>query len=214
MKRIIKVCGIHPEKNAVELGDLCEQIGFIFYPGSPRYVGEESRAAIQAFPAEKRVGVFVNAEEDQIRAVAERHGLSHLQLHGEEAPALCAALRESYQVTKAISIGHRSDLQQCRAYVGQVDRFVFDTRGARRGGNGVRFDWSILQHYQLPLPFLLSGGLRPEYARALNALEHPRLAGFDLNSGFEIAPGIKDLKRIQSFTQIIRNHEKTGTTHP
>ena len=83
----------------------------------------------------------------------------------------------------------KEDFEKTREYEGRVDYFLFDTRCEGYGGSGKRFDWSILTEYKGETPFLLSGGIRPENAEAIRNFRHPRFAGIDLNSGFEIEPG-------------------------
>ena len=113
---------------------------------------------------------------------------------------LCRKLREKgYRIIKAISVSSEEDIRKTEAYESAVDYFLFDTRCTGYGGSGQTFDWSILKHYEGQTPFLLSGGIRLELLPQLLRFNHPQLIGFDLNSGFESAPGLKDAKRIQSF---------------
>ena len=148
----------------------------------------------------KRVGVFVNASQEEIMEVAQQYRLDYLQLHGHESPDFCYALQKrGYALIKAFSIATAEDLAHTADYAGRVDYFLFDTKCAGYGGSGQRFDWSLLQDYQGETPFLLSGGIRPEMAADLQRFHHPRWAGIDLNSGFESAPGVKQAETLRSF---------------
>lgn len=84
-------------------------------------------------------------------------------------------------------------------YEGLVDYFLFDTKGPSVGGNGEKFDWSILDAYNGDTPFLLSGGIGPDDAERIKSFNHPKCIGIDLNSRFEIEPGIKDTVKLKTF---------------
>ena len=196
---IVKVCGM---SDAVNIR-LAEQLnidwmGFIFYPPSPRYVERRPDYLPQR---QRRVGVFVNADEDFILSRISLFGLQLLQLHGHETPRQCRSLREAtgLSVIKAFSVKSAADVALTRHYEGVADYFLFDTPTPGVGGSGQSFDHSLLDHYTGTTPFLLSGGLRPALLPALLRFHHPHLAGYDLNSGFETAPAIKDADAIRGF---------------
>lgn len=200
---LTKVCGMKLPDNAREVVALgIDWMGFIFYPKSPRSVhavDDRTREALTACPV-RRVGVFVNASPEEMRETAEKWRLDLLQLHGDETPETCHALQKrGYALIKAFPVASADDLERTRAYEGRVDYFLFDTRCDGYGGSGKTFDWSLLERYAGETPFLLSGGIRPESLDALRHLSHPRWAGIDLNSGFESAPGIKDIPRLRTF---------------
>lgn len=174
-----------------------DMMGFIFYPKSPRCICE-----LPAYLPRhaKRVGVFVDAEKKEIEMLADRFGLEYIQLHGSESPDYCRSLRTTgLRLIKAFSIATRTDMESTAAYEPYCDYFLFDTRCQQHGGSGNQFDWTLLNHYKGRTPFLLSGGINAHSAGALKALTHPRLEGFDLNSRFELAPGVKDIERINLF---------------
>lgn len=204
---LVKVCGM---RDAVVLPSIAAQgpdfLGFIFAPKSPRFVGDVlTPELVQALPPTIwKVGVFVNETTENILATAQRFGLAAVQLHGQETPAQCEALNEAgLLVLKAFSVGERVDFDALLPYVPYCDYFLFDTKGAAPGGNGATFDWKLLQAYNLPVPYFLAGGLGLEHAAELAALQLPGLAGVDLNSGFETAPGVKDAGRLaQMLTQL------------
>jgi phosphoribosylanthranilate isomerase len=176
-------------------------MGFIFYPGSPRYVpDEEDRyAAIQSCTKIK-VGVFVNEKQEEILRKVAKCRLNYVQLHGDESPEFCSRLKdEGCAIIKAFSVSSKSDFGQTSAYESLVEYFLFDTKSSERGGTGKRFDWSILESYQGNVPFLLSGGIGSEHLADLQTFTHPLMAGIDLNSRFEVSPALKDVGKIETF---------------
>jgi phosphoribosylanthranilate isomerase len=137
---------------------------------------------------------------------AARYGLDCLQLHGSESPGLCETLqRAGYRVIKAFPVATAADLERTAAYEPCAAYFLFDTKCDTFGGSGKSFDWRALEAYRGRTPFLLGGGLRPESAEALLRFRHPQWAGVDLNSGFETAPALKDVARLEQFIHRLRN---------
>jgi len=198
----IKVCGMTDGRNikaAEALG--ADLIGLIFYPASPRHVS----IVPDYLPEDAlRVGVFVNASESEILEKVVKYGLDMVQLHGNESPEFCARLDgRGVGVIKAFSLSSASDLSTTAAYEGVCRYYLFDTPTVGYGGSGRRFDWSLLQSYDGKTPFFLSGGIGPDSATALSEFTHPMLAGYDLNSRFEIEPGIKDIALLRHFLEII-----------
>lgn len=198
MSPLIKVCGMTEAENIrnVELQDV-DMIGFIFYSKSPRCLCQMP----EYLPARaKRVGVFVNESKENILMYADRFGLDYIQLHGNESPEYCRSLRGmGLHLIKAFSVAQPKDLLCVSAYDGLCDYYLFDTKTSQYGGSGNQFDWNLLHCYNGSTPFLLSGGINPYSAKALKEFHHPRLAGIDINSRFEISPGIKDVERIANF---------------
>lgn len=184
-------------------------MGFIFYPRSPRCVEEgalagQLAACLCRAPRPLTVGVFVNATSEQMMERQLTYGLDYLQLHGEESPDTCYALKKrGIRVIKSFAISETADFEQTEAYEERADYFLFDTRCSGYGGSGRSFDWSLLSAYQGETPFLLSGGITPDSTASLLHLYHPLLVGIDLNSGFEIAPGLKDVSKIKTFIEKI-----------
>ena len=199
---IVKVCGLREPANIRAVArrpvDLC---GFIFYPRSPRCVPDDELHAEAVRNCRKpAVGVFVDAQPREMLRTAERFGLRWLQLHGDESPETCTALRQrGYGIIKAIRVATAADLAAVRDYEGCADYLLFDTRCDGYGGSGRRFDWTVLDAYTGSTPFLLSGGLDAECAEAVKRFAHPRFAGVDLNSGFETAPAVKDAGKLEKF---------------
>lgn len=192
---IIKVCGLtdNAESRAVAELDDVDMLGFIFYEGSSRYT--ESVLAT----AKKKVGVFVNAPLNYVIEKVQIHGLNAVQLHGREMPEYISLLPKSIEIIKVFGIASVEDLEQTEAYEGLVDMFLFDTKSPKHGGTGKAFDWEVLDAYKGETPFLLSGGIGPDSVETLKNFSHPKLAGYDLNSRFELAPKIKDATLIANF---------------
>lgn len=196
--RITKVCGMREAENIREVEALGIQLmGFIFWPKSSRYVSE----CPSYLPSKcKRVGVFVNEDIEEVRHKAQEYALDFIQLHGSESPEYASQLRE-WKVIKAFNIATADDFSQTQAYEGTVDFFLFDTKGKMVGGNGDKFDWSVLSAYKGKTPFLLSGGIGPDDAERVKAFHHPMCVGIDLNSRFEQSPGLKDVTILKEFIE-------------
>ena len=154
-----------------------------------------------------RVGVFVDDMVQNIVTRVVNYHLDYVQLHGNEPREMCENLRltldpdirPGIKIIKAISVSDASDIQKYKEYVGAVDLFLFDTKCKTVGGSGQQFDWQVLDQYDGEVPFLLSGGIGPEDASRLHAFHHPKCIGIDLNSHFEIEPGVKDVEKLKGF---------------
>lgn len=186
-------------------------MGFIFYAKSSRYVGDASLTfdANIAVDRPKRVGVFVNESVAAIKTLVAKHQLGYVQLHGNETAVFVKTLRETLPPTtgiiKALSVETTDDIQQWREYQGLVNMLLFDTRCTTYGGSGSQFDWQVLQAYNGDIPFLLSGGIGPADAARVKAFNHPRCAGIDLNSRFEISAGLKDVALLKQFINELKS---------
>ncbi|MDH6535271.1 phosphoribosylanthranilate isomerase [Parabacteroides sp. 52] len=198
---IIKVCGMRETENIRQVSQTgIHWIGFIFYDKSPRLFTTEEEGKEIPLTQASRVGVFVNASLEQMIETATKYQLHYLQLHGDETPEVCHQLQKrGFSLIKAFAIATQQDLQKTGAYEGRVDYFLFDTACDNYGGSGKLFDWSVLENYKGNTPFILSGGIKPETAEAINRFTHPQFAGIDLNSGFESAVGKKDIEKLQHF---------------
>ncbi len=211
-KPFFKVCGMTDGNNIREVESLgVSMVGFIFFPRSPRC----ARVLPDYLPARPlRVGVFVDETPEGILAKAEKFGLDAVQLHGHETPEFCASLRarnilsrngKPLRIIKVFHIAREEDRQIVHEYEGLCNWFLFDTKSPSMGGTGVKFDWHIMDGYEEKTPFILSGGIGPDDARALKAFRHPLIAGYDLNSRFEVSPGIKDIARLRTFLDQMRD---------
>lgn len=202
----IKVCGMAEAENLVQLARLKpDYVGFIFYPKSPRYMAERlSAEALDVLPeTTKRVGVFVSEKTETVLSLAKRYALDYVQLHGDETVEYCQTIRRhGLKVIKVFRIATRNDLKSIAEYAQCADLFLFDTKTPTYGGCGSEFDWTILEEADIPLPWLISGGISPD-----NILRACQTGAFavDLNSKFETAPGIKDIQLLEECFKSIRN---------
>ena len=194
-------------KNIEQVAQLgVDMMGFIFYPKSPRYVSYVL-ARSDADRKVCRVGVFVNDSIPEILDKIHSFSLNAVQMHGNESRELCEQLSEAngdIKIIKAISVSNAGDIQKYKEYVGAVDYFLFDTKCKTVGGSGQQFDWQILDEYDGDVPFLLSGGIGPEDAFRIRTFHHSQCVGIDLNSRFEIEPGIKDVAKLNKFLNEIK----------
>lgn len=198
MRPIIKVCGMRDADNIREVEALAiDLMGFIFWSGSKRYISEPPAYLPTGC---KRVGVFVDEDIETVRRIADEYALDYIQLHGRESREYCAQL-QGYRLIKAINVTDGGDVAQTAPYEGLADYFLFDTKGKCVGGNGEKFDWSVLSSYRGETPFLLSGGIGPDDAERVKAFRHPKCVGIDLNSRFEISPAVKDINKLKTFLQ-------------
>ena len=193
----IKVCGLRDPQNICDVLSLGpDYVGFIFYARSPRNALLLPPESVAALHGGKGVGVFVDSPAAYINDICSLYRLSAVQLHGSESPSFCSELSASgLTVFKAVGISESVDWHEVAAYEGCVDMFVFDTLSSSHGGTGRKFDWSVLSRYPLSVPYLLSGGIAP----GDDIPDLPGLAGVDLNSRFEDAPGMKNIEKLRKF---------------
>jgi phosphoribosylanthranilate isomerase len=207
---LAKICGLNSETAvaaAAEGG--AAYVGFVFYPPSPRAVSPARAAALgAAVPAGvRRVGLFVDADDDAIDAVLEVAALDILQFHGRESPARVSEARRRFglPVMKAIAVAAAEDVAAAAAYEDTADLLLFDAKPPRRagalpGGNGLAFDWRLIAGRRWRVPWLLSGGLTasllPEAVRISGA------SAVDVSSGVERRPGNKDPDKIREFLRV------------
>lgn len=204
----IKICGLRDNFEEV-LALKPDFVGMIFYPKSPRYVGDcQDERLRRKLTDTKKVGVFVNADYETIIRTAGEYNLDAIQLHGGETPQLCEFLRQDFIVIKAFSIATVEDLTKLEAYEDVVDYFLFDTKTPGYGGSGQKFDWQILQSAQIKTPFLLSGGISLDDIPTVKNLKINNFVGVDLNSKFETAPAVKDIKKLSEFMECVAPRHK------
>ncbi len=203
---IVKVCGMRDAENIRQVEQTgADLMGFIFYPKSKRCVGQ-----LPAYMPrlQKRVGVFVNAAKETVLDTASRFSLDYIQLHGNESSELCEDIRScGLRVIRALGIAGPDDARRAETFTA-ADLLLFDTPSPAHGGTGQRFNWQALAAYCGKVPFLLSGGLGPEAADDLLAFSHPMMAGVDLNSRFETAPGMKDTAALAQFIAKLKCADK------
>lgn len=215
----IKVCGMRESENIQSLIALePDFIGFIFYNKSKRFVSDFPQVEIPLYI--KKVGVFVNESIDNIFQTVTKFSLDFVQLHGNETPEYIKELQkkcnvvsssnyfsESFQlgIIKAFSVDENFDFGLTQQFENTCDYFIFDTKGGNYGGNGIKFNWEILKKYKGEVPFLLSGGISKNDSEAilsfLSKQESEKCIGLDINSGFELNPGVKNIEDIKEFKQ-------------
>ncbi|MFC3196780.1 phosphoribosylanthranilate isomerase [Parapedobacter deserti] len=202
----IKICGLkYPDNIREVLALRPDYLGFIFHPGSKRYVGSLDAAWIAGLqgPA-KKTGVFVNADVSVVRAAVNQYRFEAVQLHGNESAAYCSKLTDlGVEIIKAFGIGEAFDWSALAAYEQVADYYLFDTKSAQHGGTGVRFNWDLLGKYRSGKPFFLSGGLSAENVQDALRLGDSRLYALDLNSKFEVGPGNKNIELLKRTLQTI-----------
>jgi phosphoribosylanthranilate isomerase len=207
----VKVCGMCDPLNVKEIAEAKPDfMGFIFFSGSPRYVGKDPEISLfhNVPNSIKKAGVFVNENNQKILDLSIRTGLDIVQLHGNESPASCLQLRSSgLTIIKTFNIDNHFDLQFLIHYIPVCDFFLFDAKGERPGGSGMKFNWTKLEDYSFDKPFFLSGGIGPEDTRIFKAMENRGLFAIDINSRFEISPGIKDVVLVKTFIKKIKNDQ-------
>ncbi len=203
----VKVCGLTDSKNindVIALG--VDFIGFIFYEESKRYIGDDLDANfIKSLTGKvNKVGVYVDEELDTILEDAEDLELGYIQLHGNETPAFCKAVRKKAKVIKAFGIDAKFDFEKLKKYEKDVDFFLFDTKSKEKGGSGEKFDWKLLKKYKLKVPVMLSGGITPHDGKAIKNLPYKFIKAVDINSKFEEKPGLKDVWLIEAFLELLK----------
>ena len=211
----IKICGMRFPENLEEVCSLGpDYVGFIFYEGSKRFVGHKPDPVLFEIPKEgiKKVGVFVNEELARVRQVFKDFQLELVQLHGSESPEYCKTLMEAgIPVIKAFDPEFilrdnpaKGDAYRIEEYEEVVQFLLFDTPGPGYGGTGQKFDWHLIKGNSISLPFLLSGGIGPEDVAAVRDVNHESYLGVDVNSRFELSPGLKNIQRLKDFIREIR----------
>lgn len=202
-----------------------DYLGFIFWEPSSRYFGGEMPHIPQSI---KKVGVFVDAPLDEVLEKVNHFGLDAVQLHGKESSEYCRNLRHAelvsvsqknevstpldltnLEILKVFSIKDDFDFSVLKDYELVCDYYLFDTKGKLPGGNGYSFDWSVLQHYPSTKPFFLSGGIGLDSVEKLkdflNSPASRYCYAIDVNSKFEIQPGLKDITSLKTFINALND---------
>ncbi len=209
----IKICGLSTRETVdVAVAAGADMIGFVFFARSPRNLALEQAAALAATLHGRAaiVALLVDPDDATLDGIVDAVSPDWLQLHGREPPGRVAAIRNhtGRRVMKAVGVATRAEVEAAaEAYAPVADRLLFDAKpppdaGALPGGNGHAFDWTILSGLDLPIPFMLSGGLTPATVAA--ALRVTGAPGVDVSSGVEVAPGVKDRAMIAAFVAAAR----------
>ena len=208
MKNVkLKICGMKETENITEISTLQpDYLGFIFWEKSKRNM---TLGAIPELPeTTKKVGVFVDASIQEIAAKINQYQLDVIQLHGNESVIFCRNVKKlGVEVIKVFSMNSNFNFSLVKEYVLVVDYFLFDTKGKLPGGNGVTFDWKILENYHCDTPYFLSGGIGTTEIDGLKEfLKSPaakKCYAIDVNSRFEKKPGIKNKIKLQKFKKLL-----------
>ena len=209
----LKVCGMKYQHNIEQVAGLQpDYLGLIFYEQSARnfdlaYFPKISKSI-------KKVGVFVDASLDFIQESIEKHDLDALQLHGEESPEFCNELKsDNIEVIKVFSIKDEFNFDLLKPYENIVDYFLFDTKGKLPGGNGYTFNWNVLKDYPSTKPFFLSGGIGIEEVEKIKTFKSSKASKYcyalDVNSKFEIEPGLKNIELLKEFKENVITRRET-----
>lgn len=204
----IKICGITREEDARAAIDAgADALGFVFVPGTPRYIEPGRAAAITRGlpPFVSRVGLFVDADPEFIRAVVGKARLDTVQLHGDEAPEAGRGLLGIARVIQAFRVRGPETLQRLNAYRDSSDAWLLDAYvPGTSGGTGARFDWSLaVEACRLGHPVILAGGLKPE--NIAEAVRQVSPYAVDVSSGVEASPGLKDAQKIERLVRQARS---------
>ncbi|MGB0497691.1 MAG: phosphoribosylanthranilate isomerase [Rubricella sp.] len=202
----VKICGVTtPEIVEIACDAGAAYVGFVFFPPSPRAVSPERARdlAVATKPGVAKVGLFVDPDDAILERTLDVVPLDMIQLHGREDPARVAAIRSAYglPVMKAIGVREAKDLDAVAAYAPVADQLLIDAKPpqgtALPGGNGLAFDWTLLQGRRWPLPWMLAGGLSP--GTVMRAANLTGASQVDVSSGVESAPGVKDPDLVRAF---------------
>jgi phosphoribosylanthranilate isomerase len=206
----LKVCGLNDRENILQMLECKpDYIGFIFYEKSPRFIRGLASDFVKSISSAKKVGVFVNETEERVRKAVADYGLDFVQLHGEESPEFCGRINKIVPVIKAFHINDVFDFSEMNPYEGVCEFFLFDTKSENYGGSGKSFNHLKLEEYKLSKPAFLSGGLDLSITEDMLYLQsiHPNVFAIDVNSRFELSPGIKDAEKIKVLTEKMKRNE-------
>lgn len=223
----IKVCGMRDAGNIRAVASLgVDMLGFVFCPGSPRYVSMVSSDAgmMPDYAGDNvnglgqkvgRVGVFADDMPQNIVTRVYNYGLDYIQLNGGESAVMIDNLRHTLdpdikkgiKIIKTISVDDAADVMKWREYDGVADMLLFDIKCRRAGGSDMQQDWNVLNVYDGTMPFILSGGIGPGDVRRIVSFSHPMLAGIDVNSRFEISPAMKDVELLRRFIEAVKDRK-------
>ncbi|MBU8769938.1 phosphoribosylanthranilate isomerase [Cytobacillus oceanisediminis] len=191
----VKICGIRDISTALfAIENGADALGFVFAESKRKINPEAAGEIIRELPGEVlKVGVFVNETKATIEEIANVSGINVIQLHGDETPEFCSSF--SLPVIKALSVGSPDDLSQLDEF--SCEYILLDSpKGKYRGGNGVSFDWSILNKPLQDKKMILAGGLNPENVGEGIKAANPYMV--DVSSGVE-TEGKKDPEKIKRF---------------
>lgn len=202
----VKVCGITHDEQLVQLhGVGAAFAGFIFYQKSPRYVLRHmTTAQIKKENNINKIGVFVNAPVEEVLQKVDECRLHMVQLHGDETPKYCERIADYISVIKVFRVSDTDSIAwRLKDYMEVCDMFMFDTEGTGYGGTGKKFNWDKLKDTKIGKPYFLSGGIEPSDVDKLKEFDNnpgaKDLFAIDINSKFEVLPGVKNIEAVKQF---------------
>jgi phosphoribosylanthranilate isomerase len=216
----VKICGLStPTTLTAAIFGGARYVGFVFYPGSPRFIPPERAAALAVMVPSSimRVGLIVDPRDADLATLLARVPLDMIQLHGDERPERVNEVRQRFglPVIKAVSVKESDDLHRAEAYVGVADRLLFDAKPPpgmlRPGGNAITFDWRLVKGFTCRIPWFLAGGLH--VVNLAVAVRESGATAVDISSGVETAPGVKSAERIRNFLKAARAIDTEGAAH-
>ncbi|WP_405383476.1 phosphoribosylanthranilate isomerase [Maribacter sp. LLG6340-A2] len=206
----LKICGM--KLNTSDVAQLQpDYLGFIFWEPSSRYFKGE----IPDLPHQiSKIGVFVDADIDDVIKIVNKHKLQGVQLHGHESVEYCVQVaselkkcNQKVDIIKVFSIKEAFNFDVLTPYENVCDYYLFDTKGKLPGGNGYTFNWSVLKDYPSTKPFFLSGGIGLNNLDKINEFlkspESKYCYAIDVNSRFEIEPGLKNIEELSEFKKVL-----------
>ena len=205
----VKICGITTITDAnfaISFG--ADYLGFIFYPKSKRYISYDSCKEIIDVIKDKikTVAVTVDPSDNDILEI-NKLDVNYIQLHGSETVERVTEIKNkcTSPIIKAFGINTIDDLEQTTNYRDLSEFFLFDYKPSSTempGGNAKQFDWSIVDKSLVNKQFFLSGGLTLDNIE--NAVNTGITNFFDVSSGVESNPGVKDTEKLKKFINLIK----------
>ncbi|MDE2791756.1 MAG: phosphoribosylanthranilate isomerase [Paracoccaceae bacterium] len=205
----VKICGLSDAASLeASVSGGADYVGFVFFARSPRNVPVDRARALSARVPEGvcRTALFVDPDDAYLAHVLDRVRVDMIQLHGDETPDRVTEVRNRFglPVMKAVGIAEPGDIARLDLWPGVADQLLCDARPApgssRPGGGGIPFDWSVLAACRWRMPWMLAGGLTPENLE--EAARQSRARQFDVSTGVESAPGVKDGRKIAAFLRV------------
>lgn len=201
----IKICGMKYPENILEVLALNPDfMGFVFNPKSTRFVGNLELSTLQSIPKEiKKVGVFVNESLENILTYIHKYDFDAVQLHGFENKKLCRQIKDEAKISviKVFSVMNAYNLKVTKEYDDVADLYLFNTKTDPYGGDEQKFNWNILYEYTGEKDFLLGGNIGMDDVKEIRKIEHPKMIGVNLNTRFEIKPGLKNVDLLRVFIE-------------
>lgn len=208
----VKICGVTTAEDITACAKAgARYIGFNFFPKSPRYMPPAQAAAVAAdVPmGMAKVGLVVNATDAELDHLTQIVPIDMLQLHGAETPERVMQIKARYglPIMKVVGIAGADDLAKIDLYTSVADQILIDAKAPKDailpGGNGLSFDWRLLDGRRWPLPWMLAGGLTP--TNVGEAIRRTGATQVDVASGVEAAPGVKTAELIKAFCDAARS---------